>query len=342
MKLRVIAHPARKNKHNNPYNALLYNSMPQDVVVTEFEAETDASLTGDILHIHWPDLHLRSKNPIKLFLRSRQLIQNIMKFKNQGGKVIWTAHNDRPHKFHYRTLVLYLWQKIISKFDGIIFMSRVSRDEILQHYPSLSDTPYAIIPHGHYRNHYPESTQRPSVKASSNSTQLLLFGKMRPHRGVEQLIDVHIDAQIQDIDLTIAGSIKKGYKNLLKSTDKLSTPGVRWRLEHIPDSDIAQLILSAQALILPYVKILNSGTAILALSYNRPVIAPATGSFIELNEQFGDNWIHLYQPPLSAEKYIKAVNWVKNREQQALDLTALEWDLLAEKTKIFYQQVLSS
>jgi len=342
VKLRVTAHPARKNKHNNPYNALLYNSMPQDVEVTEFDDKIDACLSGDILHIHWPDLHLRSKNPIKLLLRSSQLIRNIMKFKNQGGKVIWTAHNDRPHKFHYRFLVLYLWQKIISKFDGIIFMSQISRDEILQQYPKLAETAYAIIPHGHYRNHYPQSTLPAITQATSNSTQLLLFGKMRPHRGVEQLIDVHTDAQIPDIDLTIAGSIKQGYKNLLKSSGKLAAAGVRWRLEHIPDTDVAPLILSAHAVILPYVKILNSGTAILALSYNRPVIAPATGSFIELNEQFGDAWIHLYPPPLSADKYIKAINWLKKRDQQTLDLSALEWDLLAEKTKAFYVQVLSA
>src|SRR3546814_10110494 len=55
----------------------------------------------------------------------------------------------------------------------------------------------------------------------------------------------------------------------------------------------------ADAVVLPYRDIVNSGSALLALSRFRPVIAPRLGSLIELQGQVGEDWLWLYDGPLT-------------------------------------------
>jgi len=49
-------------------------------------------------------------------------------------------------------------------------------------------------------------------------------------------------------------------------------------LDFIPDNDIQIYMNAADIIVLPYLDILNSGVAILAMSFGKPVIAPRTGS----------------------------------------------------------------
>jgi len=53
------------------------------------------------------------------------------------------------------------------------------------------------------------------------------------------------------------------------------------RLEFIPDEELPVLLGAADAVALPFRDILTSGSAILAMSYGRPVIAPSLGCLPE-------------------------------------------------------------
>src|SRR3546814_7963709 len=68
-------------------------------------------------------------------------------------------------------------------------------------------------------------------------------------------------------------------------------------------SDLIERITDeADAVVLPYRDIVNSGSALLALSRFRPVIAPRLGSLIELQGQVGEDWLWLYDGPLTGER----------------------------------------
>jgi hypothetical protein len=46
--------------------------------------------------------------------------------------------------------------------------------------------------------------------------------------------------------------------------------------------------------VLPYREILNSGTALLSLSFDRPVMMPRRGAGTELERSVGSDWLCLY------------------------------------------------
>ena len=58
-------------------------------------------------------------------------------------------------------------------------------------------------------------------------------------------------------------------------------PRIVLRLERIPEGDLSGILRAADAVVLPFRDILTSGSAILALSHGRPVIAPAMGCLPE-------------------------------------------------------------
>jgi glycosyltransferase involved in cell wall biosynthesis len=76
---------------------------------------------------------------------------------------------------------------------------------------------------------------------------------------------------------------------------------VHLRLEYIPDADVASYIRASDLVVLPFREILNSGSAVLALSLDRPVLAPVKGSMHELQQFAGAEWVHLYSGELTSE-----------------------------------------
>jgi len=56
----------------------------------------------------------------------------------------------------------------------------------------------------------------------------------------------------------------------------------------IDDAELQFFIRAADAVVLPFRDVLTSGSAILALSFGRPVVAPRIGNLVEIvNEEMG-------------------------------------------------------
>ena len=52
--------------------------------------------------------------------------------------------------------------------------------------------------------------------------------------------------------------------------------------------------------VLPYRDILNSGSAVLALSFDRPVLVPRRGSLGDLQNHVGRQWVRTYEGDIGA------------------------------------------
>ena len=63
--------------------------------------------------------------------------------------------------------------------------------------------------------------------------------------------------------------------------------------QYIPDEELQHVMSAADVVVLPYLRILSSGAAMLALSFGRPVIAPRQGL---LNDMIVSSVGLLYDP----------------------------------------------
>ncbi|TQV77646.1 glycosyltransferase [Exilibacterium tricleocarpae] len=342
--LRVLASPARKNKANNPYNSLLYDAMPAEVQTFEFATTPFDLQQWDIFHIHWPDLLLRHDKITRVHIRAWKLLRKIRSIQKRGGKVVWTAHNMEPHKMPLRHLALSLWRKILRSLDGVIYLNRQGREQLEALYPFLAQKPSAIIPHGHYIDAYPPCDTDPyqHLGIQPDKPNLLFFGKIRLHKGLSALLDAFNELEPGRANLIVAGQPGKEERLCTEDNPSFKRDNIKSLFRHIEDGEVSGLFQVADAVILPYLSILNSGTAILALSMRRPVVAPRIGSLPTLQQTYGENWIYLYDPPLDRNVIESVLTWLQSREDTALDLSPLDWEPIAQQTAAFYRQLLDT
>jgi hypothetical protein len=113
-------------------------------------------------------------------------------------------------------------------------------------------------------------------------------------------------------------------------------------LDFLSDDRMALYLRAADLVVLPYRAIQNSGSAILALSADRPIVVPALGAMSELAAQVGDEWVHTYSGEFSAEVLTESLGWLKSRDRaRSPDLSDLDWHRIALLTMAAYEAVIS-
>ena len=115
---------------------------------------------------------------------------------------------------------------------------------------------------------------------------------------------------------------------------------VRLRLEFVPDNDIAEWLAAADLVVLPYRAIENSGTALLALSADRPIVVPDAGAMRTLQRQVGEEWVHTYSGEFTDDVLAAALEWHSARPAVGRpDLDEFDWRRIAERTAAVYRMV---
>ena len=344
MTIKILAYPKERNRRQNPYNFLLYRGMSDSCQVMEFDNRRFTVGDANILHIHWPDLLLRDRRRWRLHWRFGRLLRAIDRLRSRGGKLVWTVHNLKPHGMHSPQLVEKYLNRFIEKVDGLIFLSAASRNLFLEKYSPGKNIPYSVIPHMHLKDFYPIADRekiRRDWDVQEADFVVGVFGKIRPHKGIEAFTAALNQLPKEACRILLAGeSGKSGPSRELQEFIDLN-PNILKLLRHIKDEEISEIFSVCDVMMLPYQDILNSGTAFLALSMNRPVIAPEIGSLPELREMVGDQWVYLYRQPLSAAKLDQALEWAKARKPNS-DSPNLSWivpAVISESTEAFYRQI---
>ena len=348
MPINIRAWPKERNRRENPYNYLVYNEFSDQAQVEEFDYRSFALKGADILHVHWPDRILDDKRKWRLVWRFNRFLKAVDKLQNQGGKLVWTVHNLHSREVQFPDTASQLLKCFIDKVDGFIFLSDISRELFKAKYSMKTRAVYAVIPHPHYRSVYQHlviSEARKNLTILGEKFVLGFFGKIRKNKGLETLISCLGDSSVEDIRLLIAGGRdKRGLSQQLLDYME-NTPEALAYIRYIAPEEVGAIIGACNALIFPYIDILNSGSALLALSLNRPVIAPSVGSFPELQAQVGKDWVYLYEQPLDPKKLEKALAWAKNinlNNNNQPDLAFYDPAFISNMTEKFFYKVLGN
>ena len=111
----------------------------------------------------------------------------------------------------------------------------------------------------------------------------------------------------------------------------------------ISDAQFEAIVDSADAVVLPYRTILNSGAALFALSRNRPVLAPSIGSLPELRETVGSDWIYLYQGEFNQCVLIDFIAWTRRtKRSEVAPLASYAWSRIGGDLGKFIELIRSA
>ena len=345
--IKVSAWPAYSYRLTNPYTSLLYEAVEQGnkVKISEFKVRQALTQTYDLLHVHWPDIILKGVPTWKTYSYVVKLVVVFTWLKLRGTKLVWTIHNLKSHERNFPRLERWFMNWFINQVDGVIALSHPALTAALEHYPKLRHKPSAITPHGHYKTIYPNQIDQDEARCILNlqgthNFVCLFLGQIREYKNVPHLIRCFRSLHQDNIRLIVAG---KPSSDLLKQKVIQAAAGdcrINLNLKFIPDQDVQQFMNAADLVVLPYQEILNSGSAVLALSFNKPLLVPDQGSFIDLKADVGQDWLSTYTGELTAADLDRAIQWVRGSSRATAPLSSLEWDTIAQQTIQFYRQVI--
>jgi beta-1,4-mannosyltransferase len=350
--LRILAWPAFKNR--GPYNVLLYRSMQTlGATVEEFSAWRILWNRYDIVHLHWPEYCVNGRGvPASLFW-SCALFAAMCWVRLRGSKVIWTVHNLQSHLQQHPGIERYFWKIFTAILSGYIGLTETGAERARHRYPALRSKRGFIIPHGNIRDAYPgieisREDARLSLGIAQSSKVVVFFGSVERYKGITELVEAFSTLNDHRAFLYVAGKCyltpqERAHIEHIAATDSR----VRLRLEYIPDADAASYIRASDMVVLPFRKILNSGSAVLALSLDRPVLVPARGAMPDLQQFAGAEWVRLYSGELSSrtlQQHLDAAidDAAKRGRCRALESgwAGLDWKDLAQLTLNAYLSVI--
>ena len=135
-----------------------------------------------------------------------------------------------------------------------------------------------VTPHGHYVNAYARKGKdiRKQFGISPDSFLCLFIGRINPYKGVDQLVEAYAQLGQGGCELLVAGHVDSGYD--LDFIDRVNDGTIHLYPQFVDDLELADYLEAANVIVLPYKQITTSGSAILALSHKKPVVAPRLGA----------------------------------------------------------------
>ena len=345
--MRIIGSPAYSNKDRNPYNYLLYSSLEKlGVEVLEPWSFSDLR-TASIWHLHWPENFLYERSIIRAWVRFFWLVFKISLTKIFKVKIIWTVHNLTPHKSvsHFLKKIFYKFFPLIC--DGFIFLSTASKNQSNIWGVRISSSMRAVIPHGSYKSIVDPKISRQSSRKSlgidPNKFIFLFFGQIRAYKNVPKLLMEFNQLLMPDALLCIVGSTLRE-QSIAPQIQSLSGKNdqVIFKDEFVQENELQQWVAASDVVVLPYKSVTNSGSALYALSCNRPVIAPKISALFEIQKNVGDNCMILYDGEFNYEHLVNTRSRISNSDLTTIDLSRFDWDLLAKETINFYCRIVTA
>ncbi|TVP61466.1 MAG: glycosyltransferase [Nodularia sp. (in: Bacteria)] len=351
--LRVLVMP--DYRIDNPYQRLLAKALESEGVEVLFpfgyrrvcpilRAIKTQTNKIDVLHLHWLSPYIKGNNKFTKSIYAIKFIIDILLTKLIGVKVVWTVHNYTSHNSQFPGLEHWTQQNLLKLADRIIFHNVSACKDFSQTY-QVDKSKTEVIPHGHYREVYnspiDKLAAREALSLPLSGRIYLNLGMLRPYKGIERLLQVWRENRnlLGQSTLLIAGqALDQDYGQKL-ANQASETEGVILHTNFIADERLHLFFSAADVVVLPFDRILTSGSLILAMSYGKPIIAPRTGGIVEtlgtadwLLYEPGDNQGLLHALKESIQIDLDALSQLIKEECDRLD-----WQNIGRLTKTTYQ-----
>lgn len=322
--MQSLSAPSPGKPISNPYTRLLVGSMkPERVKIAYFRWKGFLTDDFDVLHVHWPEVFVRHSNKLVHVAKCFAFLVFLIRIRLQKKAVVRTVHNLKPHEDG-----TWLERRVLTQLDKQTHV-RIALNEAT---PNAEGTLQVLVPHGHYRDWYKQPRHELIVKG-----RLLAFGYIRAYKGIDALVKSFRHIDDPTLTLHVAGRADNDSTASFLREHSEQDPRISLDIRFVPDEDLATAIAEAEAVVLPYREVHNSGVALLALSLNRPVIMRRSAAAELMQNEFGAEWVTLFDGELTADALQGAIEATRDGERaERVDMSSREWPLLAEKTADAY------
>jgi beta-1,4-mannosyltransferase len=300
----------------------------------------------DVVHVHWIEYLVRAQGNgpgafARAGARTTRLIAGLSRLRRGGVGIVWTVHNLRPHESSHPRLEAAAMRAAARSAHRLIVHSNHARELVAEVYGH--DAKVTVVPHGNFIGHYPAPRRsrdeaRATLAVPSDAFTFLLFGQVRRYKRVPEAIAAFRSLRGDHLALVVAGSAWDPTERAAVEQAAADDPRVILRLGFVPDEEISELHLAADAAVLGYQDLFSSGALLLALSLGVPTVVPAYGSALEVAtppavELFGDD--------CTLAEALEAMTTGDQAARRAAARTAAEaadWQSIGRRTAAIYRE----
>jgi glycosyltransferase involved in cell wall biosynthesis len=342
----VIAWPAFQTE--SPYNRLLYRELADlGVPVEDFSPWKLLRSPPAVFHLHWPEAAIQVSSPLIGLVRGLVLLSLIRLARLRGSRIVWTVHNLHPHERPHPRLQSWFWRAFTRLVDGYIALSPSGARAAIAEFPVLRRRSGFVIPIAHYRGSYPDVIGRAESRARlglpPSGPVYAFIGRIRPYKNVAHLVHTFRALENPEARLLVVGEpdTSETRRAVLEATAADSR--VHLALAYVPDDEVQVYLRASDLVVLPFTEILNSSSAILALSFDRPALVPLAGAMGELRATAGPEWVRTFTGPLTPEELESSMAWARAvGRERCTSLDHLTWTEIARQTRLAYRQLVRS
>jgi glycosyltransferase involved in cell wall biosynthesis len=280
-----------------------------------------ASRTADVVHFQW--------------LALPQIDVHLLPSRAAGRPArVLTAHEARPHEPTAGQLSAQ--RRLYDRFDAVVTHSEHGRARLVGELGVAPERVH-VIPHGAL-SHLAGGAVAPPPFESSLPV-VLFAGLLRPYKGLDVLLEAW--RGLDGAELWIAGMPRMDTAALRAA----APPGVRFDERFISDAELRGYMRRADLVVLPYRTSDQSGIALTALAFGKPLLVSEVGGLAELVAAGAARGV----PPGDAGALRGALSELlaDRRALEALADAALTaaarrygWDAIARQTLELYRSLL--
>ena len=287
--------------NSNTYQLAMYWGNPSSIGDNPFTDGVPAALADlkehpgskPILHLHWIDEFFKKARGAEqpeaaMRAASAQTLARIDEYKALGGRVVWTVHDIIMHDSDYADLQYDFMRNLANAVDVIHLNCHFIPKE-LQSILRPQASKICVAPHGNYAEHSiskvsSSAEARKVLGLPAHGLIYLHFGVLGRYKGTRKLLQDFQALGRSDVTLCIVGSMPDPTSENARIIRDVVSNNDNIILDEgfVDDSKLAAYIEACDVVVLPYVRIYNSGSTMLALTHGRPVIAPRMGALPEV------------------------------------------------------------
>lgn len=196
-------------------------------------------------------------------------------YRLSARRFFMTVHNLLPHNRH-TWLNRLIYRAVYRLPDRLVVHTEKMKAGLTDHFGVPA---HRIIVMQHGVDDLPEELRIPE---SSPGLRVLLFGGLSPYKGADLLLEALQHCPDVPIEIVIAGECRdQAYQLQIERllTNPSANHKVRWDRGFIAEDKVASYFESADAAVLPYRHIDQSGVLFTAYRFGTPVIATDVGAF---------------------------------------------------------------
>lgn len=260
--------------------------------------ELQVLAAGDILHIHWTSPVAENvKDAAELRSRITRLDGALSGARARGVEVFWTVHNTISHDTEYHAEEVEL-AKVLARRSSRIIVLNSQTAEVVSEYYELPAEKVSRVRHASYRGVYEPSPGRRAARRRIGTIPpgdlvIGIVGGIRPYKGLGDLLRAAglLAERNPRVSMLLAG----GTTAEAMAEIEAAMPGnvtVHRRHGQLTDEEVVTWASACDLFALPYTRILNSGSMLLAATLGVPCVVPGEPHLLA---EYGDEqWVEFF------------------------------------------------